>query len=229
MTLTTLGVASPLHELVSAQVLPGKQEECLLMQQGRADAVGLCTRYMHGWRGTPPGSVTVQPEAAVWSCSLELQPVQAALDPVHGAALWVPPMPLPGGVAGGRGPVHPLQSRALRGLGLHVQVAREIEIHAATVHPAAIKLYAAFEDAEGTYLVQVTHCCVACWMAGVWVGACAHFALSAQVIALASGLSAAGCCHLIAALLSSSWSACDDAPNVKAGIQQGPPAASCCI
>ena len=65
--------------------------------------------------------------------------------------------------------MHPLAAQSTTVPSLHVQVAREIEIHAATVHPAAIKLYAAFEDAEGTYLVQVTRCRTACWMAGVWV------------------------------------------------------------
>lgn len=34
------------------------------------------------------------------------------------------------------------------------QVAREIEIHSSVLHPNIIKLYAAFEDADGIYLVQ---------------------------------------------------------------------------
>lgn len=34
------------------------------------------------------------------------------------------------------------------------QVAREITIHASLPHPNVIKLYAAFEDADGIYLVQ---------------------------------------------------------------------------
>jgi aurora kinase, other len=33
-------------------------------------------------------------------------------------------------------------------------VAREIEIHSSVLHPNIIKLYAAFEDADGIYLVQ---------------------------------------------------------------------------
>jgi serine/threonine protein kinase len=34
------------------------------------------------------------------------------------------------------------------------QISREIEIHASVTHPNVIKLYAAFEDADGIYLVQ---------------------------------------------------------------------------
>lgn len=34
------------------------------------------------------------------------------------------------------------------------QVAREIGIHAALNHPSIVPLYAAFEDADGIYLVQ---------------------------------------------------------------------------
>ena len=34
------------------------------------------------------------------------------------------------------------------------QVAREIEIHAALTHTNVVKLYAAFEDGDGIYLVQ---------------------------------------------------------------------------
>jgi serine/threonine protein kinase len=34
------------------------------------------------------------------------------------------------------------------------QVAREIEIHASLLHPHIIRLYAAFEDGDGIYLVQ---------------------------------------------------------------------------
>ena len=33
-------------------------------------------------------------------------------------------------------------------------MAREIEIHAAMQHPGIIQLYAAFEDADGIYLVE---------------------------------------------------------------------------
>jgi serine/threonine protein kinase len=36
----------------------------------------------------------------------------------------------------------------------HQQVAREIEIHASVLHPHIIKLFAAFEDGDGIYLVQ---------------------------------------------------------------------------
>ena len=35
-----------------------------------------------------------------------------------------------------------------------LQVAREIEIHASLLHPHVLRLYAAFEDADGIYLVQ---------------------------------------------------------------------------
>jgi hypothetical protein len=35
-----------------------------------------------------------------------------------------------------------------------VQVSREIEIHASLLHPNVVRLYAAFEDADGIYLVQ---------------------------------------------------------------------------
>ena len=34
------------------------------------------------------------------------------------------------------------------------QVGREIDIHASLIHQNVIKLYAAFEDADGIYLVQ---------------------------------------------------------------------------
>lgn len=34
------------------------------------------------------------------------------------------------------------------------QVSREIEIHASMLHPNIVRLYAAFEDADGIYLVQ---------------------------------------------------------------------------
>ena len=34
------------------------------------------------------------------------------------------------------------------------QVSREIEIHASLLHPNVVRLYAAFEDADGIYLVQ---------------------------------------------------------------------------
>jgi len=33
-------------------------------------------------------------------------------------------------------------------------VSREIEIHASLLHPHIVRLYAAFEDADGIYLVQ---------------------------------------------------------------------------
>lgn len=34
------------------------------------------------------------------------------------------------------------------------QVSREIEIHASLLHPNIVRLFAAFEDADGIYLVQ---------------------------------------------------------------------------
>ena len=36
----------------------------------------------------------------------------------------------------------------------HKQVSREIEIHASLLHPHIVRLYAAFEDVDGIYLVQ---------------------------------------------------------------------------
>ncbi len=110
---------------------------------------------------------------------------------------------------------------------LLAQVAREIEIHAATVHPAAIKLYAAFEDAEGTYLVQVMRCCVACWVAGAWMWRTCTPSALCPAFALTSELSAA-CCHPTAVLLPSSWGACSHAPNNQAGTRQDPVPVSCC-
>lgn len=58
-----------------------------------------------------------------------------------------------------RSPVQParlcrLHPPAPRPVAPRAQVSREIEIHASLLHPNIVRLYAAFEDADGIYLVQ---------------------------------------------------------------------------
>ncbi len=103
----------------TARCMPSKQEHWSSVQEwaeGTHEASGAhscsVSRLLQARASTCAAKQSTGALTGQGGCTLRTTGQQGPHCPVHDAALWVPTMPLPRGVAGGRSPVHPLAAQS---------------------------------------------------------------------------------------------------------------------